>query len=126
MNSITTQPTVYSWTDRFGLTRNPFKDTLDTTLFFRTLQHEEALVKIQIGIEDRQPIILLTGAAGTGKTMLSQVVTRLLNQAVFEPAFVLVHPGMTKAGLAAHGNVSDVFDEHHVGRAADAKRRAQE
>lgn len=34
-----------SWTENFGLRQNPFKDTLDTDLFYRTRQHEEALVK---------------------------------------------------------------------------------
>jgi len=89
----------FSWTSKFNLAKNPFKDVLDTSLFFRTRQHEEALVKIQIGIEDRHAIILLTGPSGTGKTMISQVVLRTLDLSSHTPLFVPVHPGMGKGTL---------------------------
>ncbi len=89
----------YSWEKRFGLSRNPFKDTLDTSLFFRTRRHEEALVKIRIGIQDRHALILLSGDSGTGKTMVSQVVLRDMENEKVSPAFVFVHPGMGKGPL---------------------------
>lgn len=88
-----------SWTSKFSLVKNPFKDVLDTSLFFRTRQHEEALLKIQIGIEDRHSLILLSGSSGTGKTMLSQVVMRSLDTARCVSVFIPVHPGMNKGGL---------------------------
>lgn len=84
---------------KFGLSKNPFKDTLDTELFFRTKQHEKALVKIRIGIEDRHALILLTGSSGTGKTLVSQILFRDLDLSRYEPAFVLVYPGMGKGAL---------------------------
>ena len=89
----------FSWPTTFGLSKNPFKDTLDTDLFFRTKQHEEALIKLRIGIEDRHALILLSGASGSGKTMVSQVVLRNLEDDRFLPVFVLVHPGMAKGAL---------------------------
>lgn len=89
----------FSWTSKFSLSKNPFKDTLDTALFFRTRQHEEALVKIRIGIEDKHALIMLTGASGTGKTMVSQVVLRSLDQEFFSPVFVPVFPGMGRGAL---------------------------
>jgi len=88
-----------SWTEKFGLTRNPFKDTLDTDLFYRTRQHEEALIKIRIGIDDCHALILLTGPSGTGKTLVSQLVLRGLDPGRFVPAFVPVYPGMGKGML---------------------------
>lgn len=88
-----------SWTEKFGLTRNPFKDTLDTDLFYRTRQHEEALIKIRIGIDDCHALILLTGPSGTGKTLVSQLVLRGLDPDRFVPAFVPVYPGMGKGML---------------------------
>lgn len=87
------------WTGKFGLSKNPFKDTLDTDLFFRTKLHEKALVKIRIGIEDRHALILLTGASGTGKTLVSQILFRDLDPSRYEPIFVLVYPGMGKGAL---------------------------
>lgn len=89
----------FDWPTTFGLSKNPFKDTLDTSLFFRTRQHEEALIKLRIGIEDRHALVLLTGASGTGKTMVSQVVLRNLENSRFVPAFVLVYPRMGKGAL---------------------------
>lgn len=91
--------TYFSWNDKFSLNRNPFRDTIDTNLFFRTRQHEEAVVKTRIGIEDRHALILLTGDSGTGKTMVSQVVLRSLDHDKYETAFVFVHPGMGKGPL---------------------------
>ncbi len=87
------------WTDRFGLRGNPFKDTIDTDLFFRTQQHEEALLKLKIGIEDKHALVLLTGISGTGKTLASQVTLQGLDTARFEPVFVFVYPGMGKGAL---------------------------
>lgn len=90
-----------AWTQKFGLNRNPFQDTLDTDLFFRTRQHEEALIKVKIGIEDRHALILLAGQSGTGKTLVSQLVLRGLDQQANIPAFVYAYPGMGKGPLLA-------------------------
>lgn len=90
-----------AWPRQFGLNRNPFKDTLETDLFYRTRQHEEALVKITIGIEDSHALILLSGVSGTGKTLLSQLVIRGLDENRFLPLVVPVYPGMGKGMLLA-------------------------
>jgi len=87
------------WAAQFGLQKNPFKDTIDPKLFFRTKQHEEATVKIKIGIEDNHALILLDGPSGTGKTLAAQVVLRALDQDFFAPVFVAVFPGMGKGAL---------------------------
>ncbi|MBW1791947.1 MAG: AAA family ATPase [Deltaproteobacteria bacterium] len=90
-----------TWTEKFGLNRNPFQDTLDTDLFFRTRQHEEALIKVRIGIEDRHALVLLVGQSGTGKTLVSQLVLRGLDQQTHIPAFIYAYPGMGKGPLLA-------------------------
>jgi len=95
------QMTGSSWTARFGLSKNPFQDTLDTDLFYRTRQHEEAVIKLRIGVEDRHALLLLSGASGTGKTLISQVVLRSLDPERFLPVFVFVHPKMGKGALLA-------------------------
>ncbi len=89
------------WVAQFGLNKNPFKDTIDTDLFFRTRQHEEATLKTLIGVEDKHALILLTGVSGTGKTLASQVVLRSLVQSTYQPAFVFVFPGMGRGALLA-------------------------
>jgi type II secretory pathway predicted ATPase ExeA len=92
-------PHTAPWAAQFGLQRNPFKDTIDTALFFRTRQHEEAAVKIKIGIEDQHALILLDGPSGTGKTLASQVVLRSLDRDRFKPLFVSVFPAMGRGAL---------------------------
>lgn len=87
------------WAAQFGLQRNPFQDTIDTGLFFRTRQHEEAAVKIKIGIEDQHALILLHGPSGTGKTLASQVVLRSLDRDRFKPIFISVFPAMGRGAL---------------------------
>lgn len=87
------------WTGQFGFQKNPFRDTIDTELFFRTRQHEDAALKVKIGIEDHHALVLLTGVSGTGKTLASQVVLRSLAKDRFESCFVFVFPGMGKGAL---------------------------
>ncbi len=88
-----------SWLQRFGLNQNPFKDTLDTSLFFRTRQHEEALIRLRIGLEDGHAVILLSGPSGTGKTIATQVVLRTMDTKRFVPVFVFAFPGMSKTAM---------------------------
>ena len=87
------------WANQLGLRKNPFQDTIDPRLFFRTRQHEEAVVKLKIGIEERHALILLDGPSGTGKTLAAQVVLRSLDRERFTPVFVSVFPGMGKTAL---------------------------
>lgn len=89
----------FSWSSKFGAKKNPFRDTLDTDLFYRTRQHEEAVVKMRIGIEDRHALILLTGGSGTGKTIVSQVALRTMDQNTIAPVFVFAYPGMSRGAL---------------------------
>ena len=115
----------FTWPEKFGFTKNPFKDTLETGLFFRTRQHEEALVKISLGIDDRHALILLFGKSGTGKTMVSQVVLSNLEEDKTKPVFVYVYPGMGKGALL--GAILKELDVEKIGRyAQDRLEQLQE
>ncbi|OKY75745.1 MAG: hypothetical protein BM485_08545 [Desulfobulbaceae bacterium DB1] len=105
------------WAEKFGFFRNPFKDTLDADLFYRTRQHEEALVKIRIGIEDCHALILLSGASGTGKTLVSQLAVRDLDPSRFKPVIVPVSPDMGKAMLLGR-IICEADPERKQGRCA--------
>ncbi len=97
------------WESKFGFTKNPFKDNIDTDLFFRTRQHEEAIIKIKIGIEDQHALILLTGASGTGKTLISQVVMNDLDPSNYVRIFIFAYPGMSKGAL-----IGSILDELEI------------
>lgn len=87
------------WQESFGLRQNPFRDSLDSDLFFRTRQHEEALIKLRIGIDDGHALILLSGVSGSGKTMVAQVSLRDLDRRSHETALIYAYPGMGKGVL---------------------------
>lgn len=57
----------------FGLQSRPFSKTPDPKFLFYSRVHEEALARLQIGVEDKE-IILLTGEIGSGKTTLSRAL----------------------------------------------------
>jgi len=87
------------WLESFGLRQNPFRDSLDSDLFFRTRQHEEALIKLRIGIDDGHALILLNGVSGSGKTFVAQVSLRDLDRRHHETALIYAYPGMGKGVL---------------------------
>jgi len=89
----------FSWQENFGLRQNPFRDSLDSGLFFRTRQHEEALIKLRIGFDDGHALILLNGVSGSGKTFVSQLSLRDLDRERHETALIFAYPGMGKGVL---------------------------
>lgn len=54
----------------FGLRENPFHISPDPRFFHSTRAHGSALANLQMGVDTRQGFILVTGEAGTGKTIL--------------------------------------------------------
>jgi general secretion pathway protein A len=54
----------------FGLRENPFHVSPDPRFFFATRAHSTALANLQMGVDSRQGFMVLTGEAGTGKTIL--------------------------------------------------------
>jgi type II secretory pathway predicted ATPase ExeA len=56
--------------EHFGLRQRPFPSTPDPACYYPATSHERALVRLQRGLEDGEGLLLLTGEAGTGKTLL--------------------------------------------------------
>lgn len=61
----------------FALEQAPFSLETDTSLFVLSPSHEEALDKLYRGLEARKSFMLITGAPGTGKTLLLQTLQTL-------------------------------------------------
>lgn len=57
---------------RFGLRRRPFRPTPDTDSYFPAATHEAALGRLQRALDDDEGLLLLTGDAGSGKTMVAR------------------------------------------------------
>ncbi|QVL31049.1 AAA family ATPase [Telmatocola sphagniphila] len=61
----------------FGLRRRPFRTTPDTDSYYPATTHEVALNDLDRAIREQEPICLLRGQTGMGKTLLAR---RLLEQ----------------------------------------------
>jgi type II secretory pathway predicted ATPase ExeA len=62
----------------FGLRQRPFRSTPDPEAYYPATGHENALQQIRQAIADDEPIALLVGEPGTGKTLIAaQLLDRL-------------------------------------------------
>jgi len=68
--------------------RNPFEITPDPSFLFSTKGHREALAALCCCVRERKGIGVLTGEAGTGKTLLIGCLLRLLKHSDIAYAYV--------------------------------------
>jgi general secretion pathway protein A len=64
----------------FGLSRNPFEISPDPYFLFTTERHNEALASIVHGVLRQKGFIVVTGEAGTGKTLLLRCLLEYLRR----------------------------------------------
>jgi len=64
----------------FGLKREPFSNSPDPELFYATPKYLEVLHKLEIAIRLKRGLNLVLGDVGTGKTTMSRVLLRTLDQ----------------------------------------------
>ena len=62
----------------FGFARMPFDNTADPQFFFKTAEHEEALATLVYGATQRRGLTVVTGAPGSGKTLLAHILVESL------------------------------------------------
>jgi general secretion pathway protein A len=79
----------------YGLRKPPFDLRADPSHLVLTDTHREALSNLEYGISRQKGIILLTGAAGLGKTTVIRAALRRLSQEV-HPVY-LNNPGLTRS-----------------------------
>jgi general secretion pathway protein A len=72
----------------YGLRRNPFEITPDPSFLFATGRHNEALAALYYGVQRRKGFVVMTGEAGTGKTMLVRCLLQLLKGSNVAYAYV--------------------------------------
>jgi general secretion pathway protein A len=64
----------------FQLVQCPFEISPDPSLFYATPQHQEALAGLYYGIKAAKGFMVLTGEAGTGKTLVVRCLQDLLDK----------------------------------------------
>jgi general secretion pathway protein A len=67
---------------RFGFRRRPFPATPDSRAYYPATSHERALALLQRALDDGDSIALLTGAPGTGKTLVCHCLLERLGEGV--------------------------------------------
>jgi type II secretory pathway predicted ATPase ExeA len=66
----------------FGMKRRPFPPTPDTSLYYPASVHESALSALCRGLDAQESFVLLTGDAGTGKTLVGYLLLERLGEDV--------------------------------------------
>lgn len=60
----------------WGLKKLPFENTPDTEFFFESEKHEEAFSRLAYVVDEKKACAVITGAYGTGKTLLLKSLER--------------------------------------------------
>ena len=98
----------------YNLTAKPFEITTDPVFIWFGEKHAEALARLKYGIQEDKGFILLTGAVGTGKTVLINCLLELIDIEAFVAA--IPDPDL---------NVIDFFnllsDQFHLNKRFDSK-----
>ena len=102
-------PEAQNFTDYYGLSTNPFADSVNPEFFYRTVSHDETFIMMSLAIRNHLSIGLVTGPSGTGKTMISQLILNNLASDDVIPVLVLVSPGMSKTSL-----MKDILTELNI------------
>ena len=66
--------------DFYGLKEDPFTDTDDPRFFYQNAQHHQSMVNLVKKLKLGAPFLLLTGEEGTGKTAVSNQLSRILSK----------------------------------------------
>lgn len=78
--------------DYWGLKELPFENVPDPRFFYRSPQHEEALMRLVYALKTHKGAAMLTGEVGCGKTLISRVLIKeLIPEKQWELALI-AHP----------------------------------
>jgi type II secretory pathway predicted ATPase ExeA len=82
----------------FGLRQRPFPATPDPARYYPATSHERAIARLLGGLEDGEGVMVLTGAPGTGKTLVCHCLLERLGAHVKVSFLPNSHVG-SRAGL---------------------------
>lgn len=77
----------------WGLDQQPFDNVPTEVFFYRSAQHEEALLRLVYAVEHNKGLAVLTGEVGSGKTTISRVMYDYLNTDGYE-VVTMVNPSL--------------------------------
>lgn len=86
------------YTEYWNLARTPFDNSADSTFFFQSSGHQEAITRMSFGIQSRKAIVVVTGDYGAGKTMVCETAISRLSANQFKIAYI-TNPRMDSIDL---------------------------
>ncbi|MEE9393066.1 MAG: AAA family ATPase [Planctomycetota bacterium] len=101
----------------FGFERSPFNNTPDTSFYFPSERHNEALAQLLYTVTARKGFAVVTGEIGAGKTTLCRALFRQLDEEETVTALI-TNPRLTGIQLlyaVAREFGLDVEGKHRVG-----------
>ena len=109
------------------LEQRPFEHSLDHRFYYPGETHQGALLKLRYAIENRRGAALLAGPAGSGKTLLVQILKKQLGDQCAPFAHV-VFPQMTASELLAFlaTEMGAIGPHEPIGTVNDSVRRIQQ
>ena len=78
----------------FGLSESPFSLVPDPRFLFASATHSAALAQVAYALERREPLVVITGDIGTGKTLLCRTV---LQRLPFKTFLSVIHDPLLEA-----------------------------
>jgi len=82
----------------WGLKKPPFENTPDTEFFFESEKHEEAFSRLSYVVDQKKSCAVITGAYGTGKTLVLKALEREFRKKGYMFSFVS-NPRLDDLGL---------------------------
>jgi type II secretory pathway predicted ATPase ExeA len=74
--------------EHWNLREKPFQNTPDPRFLYSSPQHEEALVRLTLAIEEQMGAAMLTGVFGCGKTLLGQALLEQLGEGQYRVSLI--------------------------------------
>ena len=81
----------------FRLSQDPFQNEPDLRFYFDSATHREAQLRVERGLRQNKGLTVLSGAGGTGKTLLARRILEALEEDLFEASLMVMLPGATAA-----------------------------
>ncbi len=85
-----------SYSEHFGLQREPFSNAPDARFYYDSEQHSQALLRLMYAVDSNKGLAVTIGGVGTGKTTLARRMLGNLPEDRYESSLlVMVHSGIT-------------------------------
>ncbi len=70
--------------DYWGVEEPPFENVPNKSIFFRSPQHDEAMIRLLYAVEHKKGVAMLTGDVGSGKTTVTRALMSRLTKDRFD------------------------------------------